>query len=86
METRRAYLRNKHAYVFWVKLYNALNYSHFGCSNWEALCKAYEFEENMHITFDIRPKDDDIENNIDISVDVHMLPVLPKCEFVKLIC
>ena len=40
----------------------------------------------MQINFDIRPEDEDIEDNIDISVDVHMLPVLPKCEFVKLIC
>ena len=40
----------------------------------------------MQITFDIRPKDDDIENNIDIWVDVDMPPVLPKCEFIKLIC
>jgi hypothetical protein len=86
METRRAHLRTKHGYAFRVKLYNALNHSHFGCSNWEAFCKAYGFEENMQITFDIRPEDEDIEDNIDIWVDVDMPPVLPKCEFVKLIC
>jgi hypothetical protein len=34
------------------------------------------------MTFDIRPGDD-IENNINIWVDVDMLPVLSLCEFVK---
>ena len=33
------------------------NQSHFGCYNWEALCKAYAFDEGMQITFDIRPED-----------------------------
>ena len=84
METRRAHLRTKHGYVFLVKLFNMDNHSHFGCSNWEALCKAYGFDEGMQITFDIHPEDDD--DNIDIWVDVDMPPVLPKCEFVKLIC
>ena len=85
MKTRRAHLRTKHGYAFRVKLYNALNHSHFGCSNWGALCKAYVFEGNMQISFDLRPEDD-IEDNIDILVDVDMPPVLAKCEFVKQIC
>ena len=55
-------------------------------ANWEALCKAYGFEEGMRIRFDIRPEDYDDDDNIDIWVDVDMPPVLPKCEFVKLIC
>ena len=36
----------------------------------------------MLITFHIRPEDD-IEGNIDIWVDVQMLPVLPLCEFLN---
>ena len=32
-------------------------------------CKAYAFEPNMLITFDIRPEDE-IEGNIDIWVNV----------------
>ena len=59
VETRRAHLRTKHGYEFLVKLYNAVDRSHFGCSNWEALCKAYGFEEGMQIRFDIRPEDYD---------------------------
>ena len=85
MKTRRAHLRTKHGYALQVKLYNALTRSYFGFSNWGALCKAYGFEENMQIMFDIHPEDD-IEDNIDIWVDVDMPPVLAKCEFVKQIC
>jgi hypothetical protein len=39
----------------------------------------------MKITFDIGPEDDR-EDNIDIWVDVDMIPILPPCEFVKQIC
>ena len=55
-------------------------------SNWEVLCKAYGLEEEMRIRFDICPEDYDDDDNIDIWVDVGMPPVLPRCEFVKLIC
>lgn len=58
METRSAHLRTKHGFTFRVELYNAVNHSHFGCSNWKALGKAYGFQEDMEITFDIRLKDD----------------------------
>ena len=47
-----------------------------------ALCKAYAFEPDMVITFDIRPEDD-IEGNRDIWVDVQTPPVLPLCEFLN---
>ena len=50
--------------------------------NWVALWKAYAFEPNMLITFDIRPEDE-IKGNIDIWVDVQMPPVLPLCEFLN---
>ena len=85
METRIAHLRTQHGYAFWVKLYNAVNHSHFGCLNWRALCKAQGFHEDMKITFDIRPEDD-IEDNIDIWVDLDMPRVLPLREFIKQIC
>lgn len=39
----------------------------------------------MEITFNLRPEDH-IEGNIDIWVDVHMITVLPPCEFVNHIC
>ena len=94
METKRVNLRTHHGYAFPVKLYNAVTYSHFGCSNWAALCKAYGFQEGMHVTFDLGDPEDDIdednvnednidEANIDIWVDVDMLPLLPLCEFLK---
>ena len=82
METRRANLRTKHGHTFLVKVMNAVNNTELGCSNWEALCKAYGFQEDMEITFDLRPEDH-IEGNIDIWVDVDMLPVLPPCEFIN---
>ena len=46
------------------------------------LCKAYAFEPNMLITLDIRPKDE-IEGNINISIDVQTPPVLPLCELLN---
>jgi hypothetical protein len=81
-ETKSAHLRTKHGFTFLVKLFNAPNSSHFGCSTWRGFCKAYEFKEDMQITFDLRPVDE-IDDNIDIWVDVETLPVLPICEFVK---
>jgi hypothetical protein len=84
METKIVHLRTHHGYAFAVKLYNAESYSHFGCSNWEALCKAYGFQEGMHVTFDLGDPEDDIdEANIDIWVLVDTLPLLPLCEFLK---
>uniref|UniRef100_N1QQ05 non-specific serine/threonine protein kinase n=1 Tax=Aegilops tauschii TaxID=37682 RepID=N1QQ05_AEGTA len=41
MEINRVNLRTHRGYAFHIKLYNALTYSHFGCSNWAALCKAH---------------------------------------------
>ena len=85
MQIKRVHLRTHHdGYTFSVKLYNAVTYSHFGCSNWEALCKAYDFQEGMHVTFDLGDPEDDIdEANIDIWVLVDTLPLLPLCEFLK---
>ena len=83
MEVKRVYLKTEHAgYTFNVKLYNADTYTYFECKTWQALCKAYAFEPDMVITFDIRPEDD-IEGNRDIWVDVQTPPVLPLCEFLN---
>ena len=80
MEVKRAYLKTEHdGCTFNVKVYKAHTYTYFECKTWQALCKAYAFEPNMLITFDIRPKDE-IEGNIDIWVNVQTPPVLPLCE------
>ncbi|SPT20784.1 unnamed protein product [Triticum aestivum] len=83
VETRKAHLRTKHGYEFLVKFYNAVDRSHFCCSNWEALYKTYGFEEGMRIRFDIRPEDYDDDDNNDIWVDVDMPPVLPRSYFLS---
>ena len=82
MEVKRAYLKTEHGYIFNVKVYNAHTYTYFECKTWQALCKAYAFEPDMVITFDIR-LEDDIEGNRDIWVDVQTPPVLPLCEFLS---
>ncbi|KAI4981451.1 hypothetical protein ZWY2020_021943, partial [Hordeum vulgare] len=79
METRRANLRTKHGYRFLLKVMNAVNNTELGCSNLQALAKAYGFQEDMEITFDLS-REDHIEGNIDIWVDVDMLPILPPCD------
>ena len=55
---------------FEVNLCNAQRVTHFGCQNWEALCKMYGF-------YDIK------QNNMDIWVLVDTLPIVPVCEFLK---
>ena len=55
MEVKRVYLKTEHGYSFAAKLYNSDTYTHFECKQWRALCKAYAFEPDMLITFDIRP-------------------------------
>ena len=84
MEVKKVYLKTEHGYIFHAKLYNADISIYFECKNWRALCKAYAFEPDMLITFDIRPEDE-IEGNIDIWVDVQMPPVIPLCEFLNYI-
>ena len=82
MEVKKVYLKTEHGYIFHTKLYNADDYTYFGCKTWRALCKTQAFEPGMVITFDIRPEDD-IEDNIDIQVDVQTPPVLPLCKFLN---
>ena len=67
---------------FEVNMYNSQSLTHFGCPNWELLCKMYGFYEDMLVTMDLG--DPDIEqDNMDIWVLVDTLPILPLCEFVK---
>ena len=82
METKIIHLRTHHGYDFAVNLYNFVNLSHFGCPNWEALCKSYAFHEGMLLTFDLGDPDID-EKNMTIWVLVDTLLVLPLCEFLK---
>ena len=68
---------------FEVNLYNSQSVTHFGCHNWEALCKMYGFYEGMIVTMDLG--DPDIkQHNMDIWVLVDTLPILPQCEFLCL--
>ena len=82
MKVKRVYLKTEHGCTFNVKIYNAHTYTYFECKTWQALCKAYAFELDMVITFDIR-LEDDIGGNRDICVDVQTPPVLPLCEFLN---
>ena len=67
---------------FEVNLYNSESVTHFGCTNWEALCKMYGFYEGMLVTMDLG--DPDIaEDNLDIWVLFDTVPILPLCEFLK---
>ena len=52
-ETKKIHLRIHHDVDIEVKLYNAESVTHFGCKNWEALCKMYGFDEGMLVTMDL---------------------------------
>ena len=81
-ETKKIHLRTHHGMNFVVNLYNSHSVTHFGCQNWEALCKMYGFYEDMIVTMDLG--DPDIEqDNMDIWVLVDTLLILPQCEFLK---
>ena len=82
METKKFILSTHHGVDFQVKLYNAQSATHFGCKNWEALCKMYDFDEGMLVTMDLGdPKIE--QDNKDIWVLVDMLPILLLCELLK---
>ena len=67
---------------FEINLYNSQSVTNFGCPNWEALCKAYDFHKGMLVTMDLRDPDID-EDNMNIWVLVDTLSILPLCEFLK---
>ena len=52
-ETKKIILSTHHGVDFQVKLYNAQSVTHFGCKNWEALCKMYGLDEGMLVTMDL---------------------------------
>ena len=85
---KKAYLKTKHGFIFKVKVINEVGYTYFGCPSWKALCKAYGFEEDMRITFDIGiPQYDPVTGyhlDEDIWVNLDMIPILPPREFVIL--
>ena len=81
-ETKKIHLRTHHDVDFEVKLYNSESVTHFGCKNWEALCKMCGFDEGMLVTMDLGDPDID-QDNMDIWVLVNTPPVLPLCEFLK---
>jgi len=82
METKIVHLRTHHGYDFAVNLYNSESVSHFGCPNWEALCKMYDFHEGMLVTLDLGDPDIN-KDNMDIWVLIDTLPILLLCEFLK---
>ena len=53
METKKIHLRTHHGMDFEVNLYNSESVTHFGCPNWEALCKMYDFHEGVLVTMDL---------------------------------
>ena len=84
METKIVHLRTHHGFDFVVNQYNSESISHFGCPNWEALCKMYDFHEGMLVTMGLG--DPDIaEDNLDIWVLLDTLPILSLCEFSNIV-
>ena len=86
MDTKKAHLKTKHGFIFEVKIINEVGHTHFGCSNWKGSCKAYGFQEDMKITFDIGIPQGDSEHDKDTWVDLDMIPIVPPYEVVMLIC
>ena len=69
-ETKKIILCTEHGVDFQVKLYNAQSVTHFGCKNWEALCKMYGLDEGMLVTMDLG----------DPTIAQERPPILPLCE------
>ena len=82
METTKIHLRTHHGMDFEVSLYNSKSVSHFGCLDWEALCKMYDFQEGMLVTIDFGDLDIEVDT-LDIWVLVDTLPILLLSEFLK---
>ena len=79
METKKIHLRTHHDIDFEVNLYNSESVTHFGCKNWEALCKMYGFDEGMLVTMDLGdPTIAQERPSIFVLVDIP--PILPPCE------
>ncbi|XBI85515.1 hypothetical protein VPH35_093651 [Triticum aestivum] len=79
-ETKKIILSTHHGVDFQVKLYNAQGVTHFGCKNWEALCKMYGFDEGMLVTMDLGdPTIEQERPTIFVLVDTP--PILPPSYF-----
>ena len=78
-ETKKIHLRTHHDIDFKVNMCNAQSVTHFGCQNWEALCKMYGFYEGVIITMDLGDPTIEQETPL-IWVLVDTPPVLPSCE------
>ena len=78
-ETKKIHLRTHHDVDFEVNLYNSESVIHFGCNNWEELCKMYGFYEGMLVTMDVGdPTMEQERPTIFVLVDTP--PILPPCE------
>src|SRR3954462_680765 len=56
-ETKEVKLNTtKHGITLRIDVTNKPWCTYFSCPNWRALCKAYELEESMQITFDLGPR------------------------------
>ena len=78
-ETKKIHLRTHHGMDFEVNLYNSESVTHFGCKNWEALCKMYGFDEGMLVIMDLGdPTIEQERPTIFVLVDTP--PILPPCE------
>ena len=83
-ETKKIHLRTHHGVDFEVNLYNSESVTHFGCKNWEALCKMYGFDEGMLVTMDLG--DPTIQqDNMGIWVLVDTPPISPHVSFSNIV-
>ena len=80
---KTTYLKTKDGFTFKCKIYNQVDHTYFGCATWRALAKAYAFEPDMVIKFDIGTHS---QNDEDIWVDLDAILVLPPCKFRKQTC
>ena len=74
-------------FILEARIYNEVDQTYFGCTNWKGLCKAEGFEEGMIITFNIGiPQGAFPYFDQDIRVERDMIPIFPPCEFLEHIC
>ena len=84
METKKIHLRTHHGVHFEVKLYNSESVTHFGCKNWEALCKMYGFDEGMLVTMDLGdPKIE--QDNMDFGSSLIRFQFFPYVSFSNIV-
>ena len=72
MEMKKIHLRTHHGM-------DSESVTHFGCKNWEALCKMYGFDEGMLVTMDLGDPTIEQDRSL-IWVLVDTPPILPPSE------